>query len=154
MFDTVNHDILLEKLEYYGIRGLANNWQRSFFKNRKQYVSLHGVSSSIKIITCGVPQGSTLGPLLFLLYINDLKCAFSKSIIHNFADDTDLIFLSKKLGTIECVINNELKHLVQRSIQLLRSHLEWVWWPIKMRRIRTGGGDARSMRTFAYNFFY
>ena len=115
--ETVNHDILLEKFDYYGIRGLADNWLRSFLKNRKQYVSLQRVSSSIKTVTCGVPQGSTLGPLSFLLYINDLQCAFS--ISHSFADDTNLIFLSKKLGTIgsvinnRSVINNELKHLVQ-----------------------------------------
>ena len=89
-FDTVSHNILLEKLDYYGNRGWANNWLSSFLKNLKQYVSLHGVSSSIKTITCSVPQGSTLGPLLFLLDINDLQCAFSKSIIHNFAGTTNL----------------------------------------------------------------
>ena len=92
---------------------MVNNCLRSFIKNRKQYVSLHGVSSSIKAITCSVPQRSTLGPLLFLLYIYDLQSAFSKSITRNFADNTNLIFLSKKLGTIESVINNELKHLIQ-----------------------------------------
>ena len=112
-FDTANHGILLEKLEYYGIRGMVNNWLRSFIKNLKQYISPHGVSFSMKAITCGVPQGSTLGPLLFLLYINDLQSAFSKSITRSFADDTNLIFSSKKLGTIESVINNELKHSVQ-----------------------------------------
>ena len=67
----------------------------------------------MKTITCGVPQESTLGPLLFLLYINDLQYAFWKSIIHHFADDINLIFSRKELGTIESVINNELKHLVQ-----------------------------------------
>ena len=108
VFKTVNRDILLEKLECYSIRGLANRWLSSFLKKCKQYISFYGVSPSIKKITCGVPQGFTIGPLLFLLYINDLQLVFSRSVIHHFADDTNLIFLSKILGTIESVINNEL----------------------------------------------
>ena len=70
-FDTVNHDVLLVKLNFYGVCELANSWLNSFLKKRKQYVNLPGQSSSVKIITCGVPQGSTLDPLIFLLYIND-----------------------------------------------------------------------------------
>ena len=81
-------------------------------RNRKQYVNLPGYSSSIKTVTCGIPQGSTLGPLFFLLYINDIS-AFSKSDVHRFADDTNLLFPAEKLGTIESVINHELKFLVQ-----------------------------------------
>ena len=112
-FDTVNHDILLSKLAHYGIRGLANDWLSSFLKNRKQFVFLEGTSSSLKEVTCGVPQGSTLGPLLFLVYINDLQTIFSKSIVHHFADDTNLLYPNKKLGSIESVMNQELKLLVQ-----------------------------------------
>ena len=111
--DTVNHEILLVKLDFYCIRGLANSWLKSFLESRKQYVILPGHSSSVRAVTCGVPQGSTLGPLLFLLYINDLQSVFSKSIAHHFADDTNLLFPAKKLGTIESVINHELKLLVQ-----------------------------------------
>ena len=92
---------------------MANSWVKSFFENRKQYVNLPGHSSSVKTVTCGIPQGSKLGPLLFLLYINDLQSVFSKSIIHYFADDTNLLFSAKKLGTIESAINHELKLLVQ-----------------------------------------
>jgi hypothetical protein len=71
-FDTINHEILFEKLNHYGIRGLALNWLRNYFSNRQQYVECNGVTSSFNTIRCGVPQGSVLGPLLFLIYINDV----------------------------------------------------------------------------------
>ena len=85
-FDTVNHDILLRKLEHYGIRGKAQIWFRSYLANRKQYVSLNGVPSELKQTTCGVPQGSCLGPLLFLVYINDLPNISEVLQFYLFAD--------------------------------------------------------------------
>ena len=91
-FDTVSHDILLCKLDHYGIRGKANELLHAFLK-RKQYVSINGTNSSLLPNKYGVPQGSTLGPLLFLLYINDLPSSVTCEP-RFFADDTCLVYSS------------------------------------------------------------
>ena len=108
-FDTVHHNLLCDKLEYYGLRGNINKLIKSYLTDRKQYVSLSGFDSEIKNITCGVPQGSSLGPLLFLIYINDFRLCLDKTSSGHFADDTFLIFNSKNPKTIETVMNYELK---------------------------------------------
>ena len=87
--DTVNHGILLSKLSYYGVRGIANDLFKSFLTNRKQHTIINGVSSSVLSITHGVPQGSVLGPLLFLICISDLNHVVKHSTVHHFADDTN-----------------------------------------------------------------
>ena len=94
-FDTVNHKILLKKLEHYGIRGQANSWFSSYLTSRKQMVVLDGVLSPLLDITCGVPQGSILGPLLFLIYINDMHQAVKFSTVYHFADDTNFLYHHK-----------------------------------------------------------
>ena len=90
-FDTVDHEILLKKLNHYGIRGVANAWFRSYLTNRQQFVNINGKDSSLKTMQYGVPQGSVLGPLLFLIYINDLHLAIKYSTTRNFADDICLL---------------------------------------------------------------
>ena len=109
--DTVNHDILLRKLDHYGIRGSILNWFKSYLTNRKQYVNINGESSKIKEISCGVPQGSVLGPLLFLLYINDLPNISKVLDFYLFADDTNIYYESNSLQDLEKKINKELGKL-------------------------------------------
>ena len=87
-FDTVNHSILLSKLNHYGVRGKAYDWFHSYLSNREQFVCINGHNSDSLSITCGVPQGSILGPLLFLLYINDLPNTSKLLSFHLVADDT------------------------------------------------------------------
>ena len=112
-FDTVDHEILLSKLNFYGIRGCVNNWLRTFLCGRKQYVSLSNYQSELDIIKCGVPQGSTLGPLLFLIYLNDLNEIFTQVTANHFADDTYLTFANENTLVLERVMNEELKILVE-----------------------------------------
>ena len=106
-FDCVNHNILLSKLRHYGIRGLAFEFFRSYLTDRKQFTVVNGVSSSVLTVLCGVPQGSVLGPLLFLLYTNDLAKSTNFSVCL-FADDTCLSYSHKNLETLQTICNEEL----------------------------------------------
>jgi hypothetical protein len=110
-FDTVNHAILLDKLNHYGIRGISNLWVKSYLQNRTQYCTLGGEKSNTTTITCGVPQGSILGPLLFLIYINNLGSIFANFKTILFADDSNLIVNGKTLTDIEHKINSDLPSL-------------------------------------------
>ena len=117
-FDTVNHSILLKKLEHYGIRGVALDWFCSYLSNRKQYVSVNGHISETLQIRCGVPQGSVLGPLLFLIYINDLPSVSKCLTFYLFADDTNIYFEASDLFTLQKVVNRELRH-VKNGLMLI-----------------------------------
>lgn len=105
----MNHNILLLKLEHYGIRGASLNWFQSYLSDRKQYVSVNGANSSYLSISCGVPQGSVLGPLLFLRYINDLPLSSSKLSFYLFADDSNIYYEVESVDQLQNVVNNELK---------------------------------------------
>ena len=110
-FDTVNHAILLKKLEHYGIRGPVQNWFSSYLESRKQKVVFDGTSSPLLNISCGVPQGSILGPLLFLIYINDMHTAVKFSTVYHFADDTNLLYHHKNPKVLRKHMNSDLKLL-------------------------------------------
>ena len=112
-FDTVNHKILLQKLQHYGIHGDSLAWFKSYLSDRKQYVHINGIKSEITTITCGVPQGSVLGPLLFLIYINDLPNISNKLKFYLFADDTNIYLESDELVDLEKVMNKELGKLYE-----------------------------------------
>ena len=108
----MDHEILLSKLDYYVIRGISSNWSKSYLSNRKQFVSINGYDSGLAEINCGVPQGSVLGPLLFLLYINDLNQTIKFCKVHHFADDTNLLYLGKSIKKLNKLVNFDLKNLV------------------------------------------
>ena len=107
-FDTVNHDILLDKLEFYGIRGTALKWFKSYLTDRMQCTEVGNTQSDLKYVKCGVPQGSILGPLLFLLYINDIVLSSDVFKFTLFADDTSLFYSHKNAKQAVETINFEL----------------------------------------------
>ena len=107
-FDTLDHDILLTKLNHLGIRGITLQWFSSYLSNRKQYTSFKNSTSTLRALACGVPQGSILGPLLFLIYVNDIVDILNQSKAILFADDTNLLCSNIDMKSLIDTINSEL----------------------------------------------
>ena len=106
-FDTVDHAIILGKLDHYGIRGSALDWLDSYLCNRQQFVEFQGSSSNMKYLECGVPLGSNLGPLLFLLYINDLAYVSPKLFAILFAYDSNFFCTGTNIDSLIDTVNDK-----------------------------------------------
>ena len=127
-FDSVDHDILLQKLELYGVQDIALKWFDSYLSNRLQYVTYNNVKSDKENVKCGVPQGSIVGPLLFLLYINDLTTVATTSLSVLFADDTNIFLSGKNLDSMSMTLNEQLTAIYEwlccnkLSLNVLKTH--------------------------------
>ena len=122
-FDTLDHDILIQKLSFYGINGVALEWFKSYLQNRYQYVDYNGHCSDLLPLTTGVPQGSILGPLLFIIYMNDIHfaCHNFKPIIY--ADDTNLF---SPICSFDCTVNSEAPNVSDTINNELSLVQEWL----------------------------
>ena len=129
-FDTVDHNILLSKLTAYGIKGTAHKWFQSYSRKRQQIYKINKKMLDIRTITCGVPQGTNLGPLLFLLYINDLPNCLETTSATMFADDTSLSCNGLSSADIESKLNHDLEiihtWLTANKLTLNRKKTEYM----------------------------
>ena len=129
-FDTVNHSILLAKLEHYGIRGLPNEWFRSYLTNRQQFISVNNSDSDPLQKTCGVPQGTVLGPVLLLIYISD----FTNKIVHLILISIYLLMIL--IYFIPIVIYSILsKMLIENPVKLAYGFVPTNFLSILLKRI-------------------
>ena len=110
-FDTIDHNILLDKLYHYGFRGESHDWFRNYLSNRTQYVQYNNKASSLENVICGVPQGSILGPLLFILYMNDICSTSNLLSFILFADDTTAFLSDKDVNVLYDTMNKELQEV-------------------------------------------
>ena len=117
-FDTIRHDILLDKMAHYGIRGLALEWFKNYLTNRKQFVDYDGHASELKLITSGMPQGSILGPLGFILYVNDIPNSVPELSLILYADDTSAFTSNKDIS----LLNNIMSNLRKSNFMLFGTH--------------------------------
>ena len=127
-FDTVDHDILFSKLSAYGVNGTSLDWFKSYLFQRKQFVEYNGAKSDMDVIRCGVPQGSILGPLLFLIYINDLADVSNLLFALMFADDSNMFLTGKDPEALISLMNEEMIKMVdwlnlnKLSLNLKKTH--------------------------------
>ena len=112
-FDTVDHEILISKLAKYGVKGRENNWLKSYLTNRSQYCSIDGQVSDIMEIECGIPQGSCLGPLLFIIYLNDFEHCLEHSRANMYADDTEITISSNNQAELIETAQAELLNIAE-----------------------------------------
>ena len=157
-FDTVNHDILLKKLDHYGFRGVVLDWFRSYLTGRTQKVVINGFESKSKTLHHGVPQGSVLGPILFLIYINDLHKCIKYCTTYHFADDTNLLNISKDYKTLQRQVNYDLsslhKWLTANKISLNDGKTELVFFrkggPAPVLKIKLHGQILSPSKSVKY----
>ena len=134
-FDLINHEILLRKLkDQFGIHSTELKWFESYLTNRTQVCSVNGQTSSSKKIVCGIPQGSILGPLLFLLYINDMTDCLEKTTPYLYADDTEISSSSDNFDTLIENLNHDLnnirkwlsKNKLKHHPTKIKGYVRWV----------------------------
>ena len=143
-FDTVDHEILLQKMEHYGIRGVAQELMKSYLKDRTQYVCYGGFESERGAVECGVPQGSVLGPLFFLLYVNDMVASCKELELVLFADDTNIFAKGKDPAELFNKVNTGLKCLSKwfshNKLTLNLKKTEYVYFGGGGKRVVPPGG--------------
>ena len=127
-FDTVDNETLLEKLRKYGIRELSGDWLQSYLENRRQYCAANGYESRPRTVTCGIPQGFCLGPLLFIIYPNDFEKCLKVSKAGMYADDTQVTVTSKNVEELVHKSQEELTHICEymRLNQKNRVYDNWT----------------------------
>ena len=142
-FDTVDHTILLKKLDHYGVRGIVNDWFTSYLTARKQITEIGPLNISKKAtVLPGVPQGSVLGPLLFLVYINDICNSCNQMKFYLFADDTNLLYADNNLKSMESTINDELcklyDWLIPNKLSLNIKKSNYVIFRPRQKKVKYG----------------
>ena len=149
-FDTVDHNILISKLSAYGIRGTSIEWFKSYLSERNQKCFINGSLSSNRVLSCGIPQGTILGPLLFLLYINDLPNCLMHSQPRMYADDTHLTLAGNSVDSIELNLNEDLasisEWLTANKLTLNKSKTEFMIIGSRQREVLIS--SAQNARRF------
>ena len=148
-FDKVDHGILLYKLQCYGITGTLLEWIKCFLSDRSQYVAINGVHSYKSKVKSGVPQGTVLGPLLFLIFINDINTCIKDSFISCFADDTRIkaaISTTSDVSKLQDDLNRTVTWSIENNMELHPSKFEYL-------NHSTGEGRLLKSLPFASEFY-